>query len=434
MKLATLFLTVVAVGSSLLPAPCSGQSGSWKTLRTTFLVSYDMVFTSDDTGYVAGQHAVLRTTDGGTSFHPLPFPVDTSHTIFESMSFPTHQIGYVCGYIDSTNTGLKAVSVLMKTTDGGGTWIRLPLDSSFDLFKIDFPTPIVGYYMAYASNAGASTPARLAKTIDGGMTWKTIIFDDTFLVSRMSFRNENEGFFGHEYKLMPTSVRLFYTGDGLATSEVRDGSLAPIGGVTSLIPTSDGAWLITTDYRYARSIDNGRSWKLDTIPGEDFAGLLAASGRLVFEANQSLSVDTIHVSTDYGLTWPVKTGLSDKGFIELMSVPSKKTAYLTMQSDTFEHQKVIMKWTNTDNLTVESLRVSNGDLSVCYNANLVEFRYSAKAIGNSIQLYDMMGRTQPIELPTNSRGVTRLNASRLKPGVYFAALNGSRVKFMIGAR
>ncbi len=434
MKLATLFLTVVAVGSSFLSAPCSAQSGTWKTLHTNFLISYDLLFTSDDTGYCAGQHAVLRTTDGGASFSALNLPVDTVHTVFESISFPTHQIGYVCGYFDSTNTGLNAISVLLKTTDAGNTWIRLPLDSTFSLFKIVFPTPTIGYYLAYARNAGSSVPARLAKSTDGGVHWKNIIYDDTFLVSDLSFRNENEGFFGHEYNLMPTSVRLIYTGDGLSTTEVRDDSLAPIGGITSLIPTSDGAWLITTDFRYARSTDQGKSWHLLPITGEYFANLLVASGNLVFESNKSLSVDTIRASTDYGKTWTATTVLPETGFVELIAMPSKSTAYLTMQSDNPDHEKVIMKWTNTDHLAVETPHISNSDLSVSYDANSVDFHYPSQAIENSICLFDMLGRYQEIELLANTRRLTRLNASRLRPGVYIAALNGSRVKFMIGAR
>ncbi|MDZ7623913.1 MAG: hypothetical protein U5J96_05630 [Ignavibacteriaceae bacterium] len=110
---------------------------------------YSIHFPSSQVGYVGSQgNAIYKTTDGGTTWVPIPV-INTVKTLY----FLDINTGYVgC---DDNNVG--------KTTDGGLTWTWFPLGfwSSYSIFFLDNNTGYVagapGYY--------------IVKTTDGGSSW-----------------------------------------------------------------------------------------------------------------------------------------------------------------------------------------------------------------------------------------------------------------------
>ncbi len=56
-----------------------------------------------------------------------------------------------------------ANGTILKTTDGGETWVQKPSGTTEHLRKVQFPTPQIGYAVA----AGDA----FLKTTDGGETW-----------------------------------------------------------------------------------------------------------------------------------------------------------------------------------------------------------------------------------------------------------------------
>src|SRR5690606_32835866 len=80
---------------------------------------------------------------------------------------------------------------LLKSEDGGSTWINYPMDSFYDNYYIQFFNNLIGY--------STTSSGSLAKTMNGGQTWEELSGFQPFY-----FLNENVGFY-HESGLLKTT-------------------------------------------------------------------------------------------------------------------------------------------------------------------------------------------------------------------------------------
>ncbi|MEZ4648031.1 MAG: YCF48-related protein [Candidatus Eisenbacteria bacterium] len=110
-------------------------------------------FVSPDHGYVAGgwlsaQSKLLRTTNGGLDWEPVPFP----STIFRiwDMYWPSFDHGF-----------LAARDTVYETTDGGATWTT---NLETDVYEMSWRDPQRGAAYFYLSPA-------FQVTVDGGSSW-----------------------------------------------------------------------------------------------------------------------------------------------------------------------------------------------------------------------------------------------------------------------
>jgi len=76
-----------------------------------------------------------------------------------------------------------ANGTILKTTDGGETWVQKESGTTAILNKIQFPTPDIGYITAGGDS--------LLKTTDGGETWNVIDTESGFSLSGLSCVSEN---------------------------------------------------------------------------------------------------------------------------------------------------------------------------------------------------------------------------------------------------
>jgi len=76
-----------------------------------------------------------------------------------------------------------ANGTILKTTDGGETWVQKPSGTTSGLGEIQFPTPDIGYITADGGT--------LLKTIDGGETWNVIDTESGFSLAGLSCVDEN---------------------------------------------------------------------------------------------------------------------------------------------------------------------------------------------------------------------------------------------------
>ncbi|MBI4945136.1 MAG: T9SS type A sorting domain-containing protein [Bacteroidetes bacterium] len=156
-------------------------------------------FTSITTGFAVGKNgAILKTIDGGNTW------VATSSGITTELSdvyFVNSQIGYISGGKKDMSYNNNDTCVILKTTDGGNTWIQQTCDTLFKLYSINFPTANAGY--------AAGDKGIIEKTTDGGTTWKNINKIGTSCMD-IIFTSADTG-----YLVEGTSnTKIFYTTNG----------------------------------------------------------------------------------------------------------------------------------------------------------------------------------------------------------------------------
>src|SRR5690606_10733003 len=143
-----------------------------------------------------------------------------------------------------------ANGTILKTTDGGETWLQKFSGTSSGLGQVEFPTPEIGYVIG-----GGGT---LLKTTDSGETWITIDFGNSVILNSLSFINEDSVFISAI--ISGSDNRLYKTVDGGDTWIYMEGNLPneiQIQFVNEEIGFAGGYYWGD----FARTLDGGESWQ-----------------------------------------------------------------------------------------------------------------------------------------------------------------------------
>jgi photosystem II stability/assembly factor-like uncharacterized protein len=216
---------------------------------------------------------------------------------FNSVKFVSSSIGWAVGYN----------GVILKTTNGGTTWISQSCGTSSDLFGVFFTDPdhgtVVGDSIGYAI---------IFKTIDGGNTWTQQVCNSARKLSSVFFTDVNTG----------TAVGY---GTILRTTD----------GGTNWISQSVGGWYYLLDVCFCtpeigivvgyddtiyprdphgiilKTFDGGTHWQIQ----ERLSGFTPLSGVSFSDANNGFVVGlyNIQYTSDGGSTWvKLSTSISDE--------------------------------------------------------------------------------------------------------------------------
>lgn len=124
-----------------------------------------LVFAGSDADLGKAHARILRTQDGGATWE-IAYESSRPFEITWKASFPTRDVGYatIQSYNRDPAAGQQRVA---KTTDGGRTWVELPLvdDPGAREFGIGFATPKIGW---------VGTAKGGYETRDGGRTWSPV--------------------------------------------------------------------------------------------------------------------------------------------------------------------------------------------------------------------------------------------------------------------
>lgn len=143
---------------------------SWYSQGPYVLSDYHNIFFLDETyGWVVGDYnTILRTQDGGDSWQLLSHSY-WSDNYYYDVKFISPDIGYISGRYGLYST----VGILKKTTDGGGTWIDIPVpDYIYSIDNID----VFGEGDIYIDGE-----VKMYHTITDGASWDTITFHPYYI-------------------------------------------------------------------------------------------------------------------------------------------------------------------------------------------------------------------------------------------------------------
>lgn len=190
---AAALIAALLISSLLFVLYSSHRSGSTGALAkssggSTPLLSLHMI--DPLTGWALTAHAVLYTTDGGTTWKNVTPPriVLTQRSIAD---FPTASIASV-----ATPRSDGASIQVLHTVDGGQTWqqaiIPMPLPRQISFIDVQH-----GWLLAAVRPlGGAAEPVSVFRTTDGGKTWvnvATALFADTTPPGRLPYGGQKSG-------------------------------------------------------------------------------------------------------------------------------------------------------------------------------------------------------------------------------------------------
>lgn len=155
----------------------------------------DVYFFNRDTGIVCGDKGlILRTVNGGFNWTPISSGI-------------TDQLGYL-HFIDQQTgyaTGFSGNGTLLKTTDGGKTWmnasLNIPDSRSACIYFVD---PLNGYY---AIGNKFYQNSKILKTTNGGLSYDTV-FRTKEWINYLFFIDKNQGW------ATASGSNVYFTTDG----------------------------------------------------------------------------------------------------------------------------------------------------------------------------------------------------------------------------
>jgi photosystem II stability/assembly factor-like uncharacterized protein len=120
---------------------------------------YHFTFTSFLNGNATGYHTISQTNDGGA--HWTARYTDNGNVIFNSICFPTPNVGFVTAWSPSSDS-----SIVFKTIDGGNSWA---LAYGIQMFSTHFGCSF--FINKDTGFIGMENSLMIAKTTDGGLNW-----------------------------------------------------------------------------------------------------------------------------------------------------------------------------------------------------------------------------------------------------------------------
>src|ERR1035437_5162704 len=148
---------------------------SWNAVSSHVTVNHlsSLEFIGKNLGFAAGDSGtIIKTTDGGNSWVSCP---TGTNKLLECLSFSSSDVGYVCGL---NNT-------ILKTINGGTSWFSIYSSPSInDFTSIQFPSSNIGYVLC----------SGLMKTTDAGNSWNFKTPPGT-VNSSMFFTSQDTGYF-----------------------------------------------------------------------------------------------------------------------------------------------------------------------------------------------------------------------------------------------
>lgn len=149
------------------------SNAQWSKITSPYAGNlWTIKFFDSQNGYIGGNTAILKTTDGGATWTSKSI----TNFLINSFSFPSATVGY---YGCNNN-------IVAKTTDAGATWTNQnPNASPYAILSVSFPIVTTGYAVGDAGT--------IRKTTDGGTTWSTQSSGLTTGIEEVHFFDVNTG-------------------------------------------------------------------------------------------------------------------------------------------------------------------------------------------------------------------------------------------------
>jgi photosystem II stability/assembly factor-like uncharacterized protein len=374
----------------------------------------DVFFLDTEYGYAVGASGtILKTIDGGDTWLKLNSG-DTAD--FSSVYFTSYDTGYIVG-----QWGYE-YAIILKTMDGGANWSKLAFPGQKVFYSVHFPNPNTGFVVGDSSYG--ESHCYLLKTIDGGITWESIETGILGSYLAVNFPSLDTGYIAGLSFMTEGGLLMKTTNAGTSWDTVRVSSLVSYRAL-SFIDASQG-FMVGYWYDWITGLQVGLIWK--TMDG----GVNWTSSSLPYLLNDICfpSADTGYVtgyhpyqsphvifrSTNGGETWDtLYTGSSSQ--VTSVMFPTNNTGYLVGGHGT------ILKTTDGGGppIGIEENLNANPDLRVYPNPASTYITIETNTDGK-LTILNLNG--QPLLQQEITEPKTCLDVHTLPSGIYIVKITG----------
>lgn len=225
-----------------------GRNWKKKEIGTTESIN-EIYFRNDENGYLVAGKKMFITRDGGETWRETriyrlnDFPSGSPE--FLSIRFANKKRGIVIGSILDRKGENVVDSLVMRTEDGGESWVRVVVPTKTELYHLDF----VGDNNCWIVGDGGLI---LAST-DGGASFKRQTSGTDKDLYNVDFRDEKEGY------AVGSKGTILRTEDGGGFWRTVRTSFSSTFMRVDFADDKNG-WIVGYDGTILRSNDKGKSW------------------------------------------------------------------------------------------------------------------------------------------------------------------------------
>lgn len=233
------YVGFAAGGESVIKTTDSGEN--WIQLNTIPLSAVQrnfvsVYFTSEVTGWVINEAEIFKTTNGGINWSRQEYTINDTGKTLRSIYFTSDTTGYITG-----DKGL-----ILKTTNGGNTWVSLLEGMNYQLRSIFFLNDSSGWAVGGKGVYYHTDSSIVLKTTDAGNTWKIFKEPSTQLFTDVKFISPDLGYFtsseGYIYKTTNGGINwtpVYKARNGLASLYLSSSERITAVGMNGTVVQSD---------------------------------------------------------------------------------------------------------------------------------------------------------------------------------------------------
>jgi|GEM_PF-2194629 len=363
----------------------------------------EFLFATADTGYGAvraqNEHALMRTTNGGYTWSSVILPIDSVDLVGLAVFGSS-------GWLLAGDLRTRAVTWLLKTTDYGSTWSKLPIN--FDGMGIDFYR-----FIFKSSTFGYLVGGNLLLTTDGGQSWEP-----------RALPPSNGSIQGFIMRFGPPNVITGTGYDKTGDQHYQYPFISTDSGATWYRQEEYGAVMTyvgndTWIWDNLQSTDNGQTW--DTIPttsqGVNATIITDTLGHGMFASYNNNQWDSVlYFTTDYGRSW------------DSSKVPFARIDYGDIVGDTWYVESNGQLYRSPPAPSTVGQTTQPAQFRILTNPTTLFLRISQEDIPGEIRIVDFLGRT--VARYSIQGGEFSMDVSSLPEGLYWVVARSGALPFV----
>ncbi len=238
--------------------------------------------------------SIMLTDDAGTTWHAGKYPAPVVAQLL-GISFADASTGWVVG----------SSGRIMKTTDGGLTWVNQTSGTTFSVNGVVAVSTTVAYATAGGGGSGIANAPLVLKTINGGTTW-TPFNNLPFTLTSVPGTVANTTSTAFSLAGLNTSGTTTYYAGLSSMQTLGSDTICIIGGLSSaaLINGSGGKFL--------KTVNGGASWTVTTISSTNMSlksvhfynnlnGFIGANASVLWATHDAGTTWTLNAAANFAV-------------------------------------------------------------------------------------------------------------------------------------